>query len=94
MTRRTRLGIFFATVPLLGVVVFRGLSGLPDFGRYGHVYGDLLIVRTGHMSRYLDRNDWRHFDLDDSPGVSAHSAPWMHAREIAAIATPTQKGTW
>ena len=48
--------------------------------------GDLLIVRTGHMSRYLDRNDWRHFDLDESPGVSVHTAPWMHAREIAAIA--------
>ena len=48
--------------------------------------GDLLIVRTGHMSRYLDRNGWRHFDLDESPGVSVHTAPWMHAREIAAIA--------
>jgi hypothetical protein len=41
--------------------------------------GDIVIVRTGHMSRYLDRKDWRHFDLDDSPGVSVHTAPWMHA---------------
>ena len=49
--------------------------------------GDILLVRTGHMSRYLDRNDWRHFDLDDFPGVSAHAAPWLHAREIAAIAS-------
>src|SRR5690242_78666 len=23
--------------------------------------GDILLVRTGHMSRYLDRNDWRHY---------------------------------
>ena len=38
------------------------------------------------MSRYLDRNDWRHYDLDDSPGVSVHTAPWMHAKEIAAVA--------
>ena len=53
--------------------------------------GDLVIVRTGHMSRYLDRNDWRHFDLDDSPGVSVHTAPWMHAREIAAIASGVMK---
>jgi len=29
--------------------------------------GDLLLIRTGHMSRYLDRNDWRHFDLDPNP---------------------------
>jgi kynurenine formamidase len=48
--------------------------------------GDLLLIRTGHMSRYLDRKDWRNYDLDDSPGVSVHTAPWMHAREIAAIA--------
>src|SRR5207253_3050517 len=32
--------------------------------------GDLLLIRTGHMSRYLDKNDWRHFDLDPFPGVS------------------------
>jgi kynurenine formamidase len=49
--------------------------------------GDILLIRTGHMSRYLDRKDWRHFDLDDFPGVSAHTAPWLHAREIAAIAS-------
>jgi Putative cyclase len=32
--------------------------------------GDILLVRTGHLSRYLDRKDWRHFDLDDFPGGS------------------------
>jgi kynurenine formamidase len=49
--------------------------------------GDLLLIRTGHMSRYLDRGDWRHFDLDPFPGVSVHTAPWMHARQIAAVAS-------
>jgi kynurenine formamidase len=49
--------------------------------------GDLLLVRTGHMSRYLDRNDWRHYDLDPFPGVSVHTAPWLHARQVAAIAS-------
>jgi kynurenine formamidase len=49
--------------------------------------GDILLIRTGHMSRYLDKKDWRHFDLDDFPGVSIHTAPWMHAREIAAVAS-------
>ena len=48
--------------------------------------GDLLLVRTGHMSRYLDKNDWRHFDLDPFPGVSIYATPWLHARQIAAIA--------
>jgi kynurenine formamidase len=49
--------------------------------------GDILLVRTGHMSRYLDRQDWRHFDLDDFPGVSAYTASWLHARQVAAIAS-------
>src|SRR5262245_53147711 len=49
--------------------------------------GDLLLIRTGHMTRYLDKNDWRHFDLDNAPGVSVHTAPWMHARQIAAVAS-------
>ena len=49
--------------------------------------GDLLLIRTGHMSRYLDKGDWRHFDLDESPGVSVHTAPWMHGKQIAAVAS-------
>src|SRR5262245_52076378 len=49
--------------------------------------GDILLVRTGDMSRYLERKDWRHFDLDDFPGVSVHTAAWMHARQIAAVAS-------
>ena len=49
--------------------------------------GDIVLVRTGHMSRYLDRKDWRHFDLDDFPGVSAYTAAWLHARQVAAIAS-------
>src|SRR5262245_46914816 len=48
--------------------------------------GDLLLIRTGFMSRYLDRGDWRGFDLDPSPGVSVHAAAWMHGQQIAAIA--------
>jgi kynurenine formamidase len=48
--------------------------------------GDLLLVRTGHMKRYLDRGGWAGFDLDPFPGVSVHAAPWLHARQVAAIA--------
>ena len=49
--------------------------------------GDFLLIRTGHMTRYLDRKDWRGYDTDDFPGVSIHTAPWLHARQIAAIAS-------
>ena len=49
--------------------------------------GDFLLIRTGHMTRFLDRKDWRGYDSDDFPGVSIHTAPWLHARQIAAIAS-------
>ena len=49
--------------------------------------GDILLVRTGFMSTYLKKGSWNHFDLDESPGVSVHTAPWLHARQVAAIAS-------
>jgi kynurenine formamidase len=49
--------------------------------------GDILLVRTGHMSKYLKKGSWDYFDLDESPGVSVFTAPWLHARQIAAIAS-------
>jgi kynurenine formamidase len=49
--------------------------------------GDILLIRTGFMSRYLEKGDWNYFDLDESPGVSVHTAAWMHAKEIAAVAS-------
>ncbi|HEU5194193.1 MAG TPA: cyclase family protein [Methylomirabilota bacterium] len=49
--------------------------------------GDFLLIRTGHMTRYLDRKDWRGYDTDEFPGVSLHTAPWLYARQIAAIAS-------
>jgi len=49
--------------------------------------GDILLVRTGHMSTYLRKGDWTAFDLDSAPGVSVHTAPWLHAKQIAAIAS-------
>jgi kynurenine formamidase len=49
--------------------------------------GDILLIRTGFMSRYLEKGNWDYFDLDESPGVSVHTAAWMHAKEIAAVAS-------
>jgi hypothetical protein len=42
--------------------------------------GDILLVRTGHMKRYLDKGSWDHFDLDPFPGVSVFATP-VAARE-------------
>ncbi|HSF02686.1 MAG TPA: cyclase family protein [Solirubrobacterales bacterium] len=49
--------------------------------------GDILLIRAGHMSRHLDKGDWRRFDLDPFPGVSVHTLPWMHEKQIAAVAS-------
>ncbi len=48
--------------------------------------GDLLLIRTGFMAGYLERGNWGTYDSDPSPGVAVETAPWMHAKEIAAAA--------
>jgi kynurenine formamidase len=63
------------------------LEGTAAAARVSIQPGDLLLIRTGHMSRYLDRGDWRNFDLDPFPGVSVYTAPWMHDKQIAAVAS-------
>ena len=63
------------------------LQGTAAAARVSIQPGDLLLIRTGHMSRYLDRGDWRNFDLDPFPGVSVYTAPWMHDKQIAAVAS-------
>src|SRR5438876_2474547 len=47
--------------------------------------GDILLVRTGHMTRYLDRKSWQNYDLDPFPGMSIHTTAWLHAKQVAAI---------
>ena len=49
--------------------------------------GDLLLIRTGFIRKYVERGDWGTYDSDPSPGVSVHAAPWMHAKQIAAVAS-------
>ena len=48
--------------------------------------GDILLVRTGHMTRALNRGDWGDFDTGPAPGLSFYTAPWLHANQIAALA--------
>jgi kynurenine formamidase len=48
--------------------------------------GDILVIRTGFMTTYLERGDWAGYDSDASPGVAVECARWMHAKQIAAVA--------
>lgn len=49
--------------------------------------GDALIIRTGFMA--ARREKWGDYAGGHSPGLSLHTAPWLRAKDIAAIATDT-----
>jgi kynurenine formamidase len=51
--------------------------------------GDALLVRTGHMTLCRARGGWGDYAGGDAPGLSFHTAEWVHRREIAALATDT-----
>ncbi|MEO3827756.1 cyclase family protein [Actinomadura sp. B10D3] len=49
--------------------------------------GDALLVRTGFMG--ARRGRWEDYAGGPAPGLSLHTAPWLHAKEVAAVATDT-----
>lgn len=49
--------------------------------------GDALLIRTGFMT--ARRGCWGDYAGGPSPGLSLHTAPWLHDRDIAAVATDT-----
>ncbi|WP_100812483.1 cyclase family protein [Microbacterium sp. BR1] len=50
--------------------------------------GDLLLVRTGKLAR-ARAEGWGTYAGGDAPGLSIHTAPWLHQREVAAVAADT-----
>ncbi len=50
--------------------------------------GDVLLLRTGHLSVFTRDGD-RETYIRKSPGLGVACVPWLHAREIAAIASDT-----
>ncbi|MHA7837486.1 MAG: cyclase family protein [bacterium] len=51
--------------------------------------GDILLVRTGMMTRCLDEGSWEGYCGGPAPGLSVHCAAWLYEREVAAICTDT-----
>jgi kynurenine formamidase len=51
--------------------------------------GDILLVRTGMMTRCLERKSWEGYCAGPAPGLSLYCARWLYEREIAAVATDT-----
>ncbi|MCA0329180.1 MAG: cyclase family protein [Actinobacteria bacterium] len=50
--------------------------------------GDIVVVRTGQYAR-TRREGWGDYAGGPAPGLSFTTADWLHATEIAAIATDT-----
>jgi len=51
--------------------------------------GDALLVRTGQMAMCRRRGGWGDYAGGDAPGLSFYTAPWVHERQVAAVATDT-----
>ena len=51
--------------------------------------GDILLVRTGMMTRCLSEGSWQGYCGGPAPGLSVHCARWLYEREVAAVATDT-----
>lgn len=50
--------------------------------------GDILLIRTGQYAR-TRRDGWGTYAGGPAPGLSFTTAPWLHGREVAAVATDT-----
>jgi kynurenine formamidase len=50
--------------------------------------GDIVVLRTGQYTR-VRREGWGDYAGGSAPGLSFSTAPWLHASEIAGIATDT-----
>ncbi|MBX5467485.1 MAG: cyclase family protein [Firmicutes bacterium] len=50
--------------------------------------GDFLLVRTGQLDFCLEHG-WGDFAGGDAPGLALDTAPWLYAKEVAAVATDT-----
>jgi len=51
--------------------------------------GDILLIRTGMMTRCLKEKSWEGYCGGPAPGLSVHCARWLYEREVAAVATDT-----
>ncbi len=68
-------------------ITVEDLEVAAEFGRVEVMRGDALLVRTGLLG--TRRGEWGDFAGGPTPGLSVHTAPWLHDKDIAAVATDT-----
>ncbi|MCL4231003.1 MAG: cyclase family protein [Dehalococcoidia bacterium] len=69
-------------------ITIEDLNGAAQRGDVEVGEGDVVLVRTGFMGQRL-RDGWGDYAGGDAPGLSFDSAPWIHEKRIAALATDT-----
>jgi kynurenine formamidase len=51
--------------------------------------GDIVLVRTGHMSAARARGEWGDYAGGPAPGMALDSLEWISRKKVAAIASDT-----
>jgi kynurenine formamidase len=51
--------------------------------------GDIVLIRTGQVGEVRRRGAWQDYAGGSAAGLGLSAAPWIHARDVAAIATDT-----
>lgn len=51
--------------------------------------GDILCFRTGHMYHAHEAGGWDHYTYTNEPGPGVEVLPWLHAHDIAGVASDT-----
>ena len=51
--------------------------------------GDIALIRTGQMAQCRDAGGWGAYAGGSAPGLALDTAPWIHERELAAVAGDT-----
>lgn len=51
--------------------------------------GDILLFRSGHMTRFLSSGQWSEYTYTNAPGPCLEVLPWLHERRVAAVASDT-----
>jgi kynurenine formamidase len=51
--------------------------------------GDYLLIRTGQMEAKMAEGNWDFYSGGDAPGLAFDTLDWLHAKQVAAVATDT-----
>lgn len=51
--------------------------------------GDVVLIRSGQMAMCRARSSWGDYSGGDAPGLTVACGPWLHAKQVAAMATDT-----